>query len=79
MREMTRLDERRADREERLESRSTLDEDDIFRQQVAAIIKRFNRVQKSRATIQVLQLLENIEFPTTLDDPYHSNQYNFEL
>ena len=41
MREMTRLDERRADREERLESRSTLDEDDIFRQQVAAIIKRF--------------------------------------
>ena len=83
VREMARLDERRADREERraerLESRGTLDEDDIFGQQVAAIFKRFSRVQKSRARIQVLQLLENIEFPPTLDDPYPSNRYNFEL
>ena len=83
VREMTRLDERHADREERraerLESRSTLDEDDIFGQQVAAIFKRINRVQKSRARIQVLQLLESIEFPPTLDDPYPPNRYNFEL
>ena len=39
---------------------SALDEDVIFGQQVATIIKRFNRVQKSTARIQVLQLLENI-------------------
>ena len=80
MREMTRLDERCAAREERCAERvSALDEDVIFGQQVATIIKRFNRVQKSTARIQVLQLLENIEFPPTLDDSYPSNQYNFQL
>ena len=69
MREMTRLDERRAAREERhAERASALDEDVIFGQQVATIIKHFNRVQKSTARIQVLQLLENLEFPPTLDD-----------
>ena len=39
-------------------------EDVIFGQQVATIIKRFNRVQKSTARIQVLQLLENIRVST---------------
>ena len=39
-------------------------------------MKDFNRAQKSRAKIQVLQLLKNIEFPPLLDDSYPSN---FEL
>ena len=80
MREMTRLDERRAAREERHAERvSALDEDVLFGQQGATIMKRFNRVQKSTARIQVLQLLENIEFlPTcTLGDYYPSNSIIF--
>ena len=77
---MTRLDERRAAREERrAEGVSALDEDVVFGQQVAAILKRLNRLQKSTARIQILQLLENIEFPPTLDNSYPSNQYNFLL
>ena len=86
IREIVRLDKRRAEREdrraERLEMRSTLlDEDDIFGQQVASIFKRFSRAQKSRARIDVLQLLESIEFSPTVGDPftdqqYQSNQYD---
>ena len=69
---------RRAAREERrVERVSALDEDVVFGQQVAAILKRLNRLQKSTARIQILQLLENIEFPPTLDNSYPSNQYNF--
>ena len=82
------MDKRRAEREdrraERLEMRSTIDEDDIFGQQVAAVFKRFDRAQKSRARIQVLQLLESVEFPSEVDDSftahqYHSNQYDFQV
>ena len=82
MRKTVWLDKRCVEREdkraERLEMRSTLlDEDDILGQQVAATFKRFSRAQKSRARIEVLQLLEVLNFHLhTVDDPFNAHQYH---
>ena len=53
IRELARLDERQAEREER-RMRVSFDEDEVFGQPVANIMKCFTTAQKSSAHIQVL-------------------------
>ena len=63
-------DETRAERDEtRAErQRMTIDEDGIFGQQVATIMRRFSNIRKSTARIKVLQLLHDIEFFNNNDE-----------
>lgn len=65
------LEKRRAEREERRAERqkgANLDEDEVFGQQVASIMKRFDVATKSTARIKILQLLHDIEFATHTPD-----------
>ena len=82
IRQLASLEERRAEREQRRANRqreASLDEDEVFGQQIVSIMKRFDPAKKSSARIQVLQLLHDIEFPThtpELTSSYPPNYYN---
>ena len=73
IRYLSRLEERRAKREERradMQMGTSLDEDEVFRQQIVSIMKRLDPAKKSTARIQVLQLLDEIEFSMHIQFPY---------
>ena len=77
--EMARIEERRRERDERRasrEERQLLDEDAMFAQQIACIFKRLPAADKYCGRIQILELLQNIEFPPA-PPTYCSQQYEF--
>ena len=79
IRYLSRLEERSAEREERradMQMGTSLDEDEVFGQQIVSIMKRLDPAKKSTARIQVLQLLDEIEFSMHTQLPYF-HQHNF--
>ena len=59
-----------------MQMQTSLNEDEVFGQQIVSIMKRLEPAKKSTARIQVLQLLDEIEFSMHTQFSY-SHQHNF--